>query len=112
MFIMSDIIIYRLTLNLLVIKMPRKSLSKGESARLTIRISSEVEQILSLVNQKRKSLFVRDAILYYAKYGNSPDLSPKTYSDLPSKKYADSIEEKGSPDSAPVVIVNKPAWQR
>ena len=96
----------------MVLNIPRKSLSEGESPRLTIRISSEVEQILSLVDQKRKSLFVRDAILHYAKYGNSPDLSPKTYEDSSSGDY-DRIREKiDEADSAPIVVVNKPAWQR
>ncbi|PWI47159.1 hypothetical protein CEE45_13160 [Candidatus Heimdallarchaeota archaeon B3_Heim] len=91
---------------------PRKSLSKGESRRLSIRISSEVEQILSLVDEKRKSPFVRDAILYYAKFGNSPDLSPRTYSDHFSEDYKGSSKEFDETESTPIVVVNKPAWQR
>ncbi|MHA1994038.1 MAG: hypothetical protein ACW97Z_05830 [Candidatus Hodarchaeales archaeon] len=96
----------------MVLKIPRQSLSKGESPRLTIRISSEVEQILSLIDQKRKSLFVRDAILYFAKYGNSPDLSPKTYSDQSMEDYKSSNEKFDDASTSPVVVVNKPAWQR
>ena len=91
---------------------PRKSLSKGESSRITIRISSDVEQILSLIDSKRKSPFVRDAILYYAKFGNSPDLSPKTYSKQSSQTYNVSDEKYNEAESAPIVVVNKPAWQR
>ena len=95
-----------------MLRIPRKSLSKGESSRLTIRISSEVEQILSLIDSKRKSPFVRDAILYYAKFGNSPDLSPKTYSSQSSRDYEFNKEELAETDSAPIVVVNRPAWQR
>jgi hypothetical protein len=95
-----------------VLSIPRKSLSQGESARLTIRISSEVEQILSLIDSKRKSPFVRDAILYYAKFGNSPDLSPKTFSNLSSDDYDGKDNKYSETQSAPIVIVNKPAWQR
>lgn len=95
-----------------MIEIPRKSLSKGESSRLTIRISSDVEQILSLIEGNRKSPFVRDAILYYAKHGNSPDLSPKTYESQSSESITRSLEETGEKDSFPIVVVNKPAWKR
>ena len=89
--------------------MPRKSLTQGDSPRITFRISNEIEEILSSLDKNERSAFMREAIVHYAtSYAYRRKESTLTVSTVDQEK---EYIEKEKP-SSPIRVLHKPAWQR
>jgi hypothetical protein len=88
---------------------PRKSLTEGNSPRISVRITNEIKEILE--NQEDKSEFIREAIIHYARFDSAlsrPSTTEYTYNKANS--VVSRVESTEDEDKR--VVAYKPAWKR
>jgi hypothetical protein len=89
--------------------LPRKSLTEGDSPRITLRMNHEIENILSDIDKNERSAFIREAIVHYA---SSSTYRRKSISISPSTDNLSLLTKEKVEPSSPVRVLHKPAWQR
>ncbi len=89
--------------------MPRKSLTDGDSPRITLRMNNEIQEILADIDKNQRSAFIREAIVHYA---SSSTYRRKMTSDYYSTDNTSIKTREKEQPSIPIRVLHKPAWQR
>lgn len=92
--------------------MPRKSLTDGDSPRITLRMNNEIKEILADIDKNQRSAFIRDAIVHYASsVAYRREISTNLIS-TDDESIQPANPEYPSVKHAPVNTPYKPAWQQ
>ena len=105
---MSDVLSFRQTLFKRNTNLPRKSLTEGDSPRITLRMNNEILTILDEIDKNKRSAFIREAIIHYA--SSSAYRRKTSTSSYLEENTVKKTEEKEQP-SIPVKVYT-PAWKR
>jgi uncharacterized protein (DUF1778 family) len=95
-----------------MICLARKSLTDGDSPRITLRMDNETKKIIADIDKKQRSAFIRKAIVHYASStAYRKEISTNLISN-DNKSNQSKKQEYSSVQHTPVNTPYKPAWQR